>query len=440
MKRLALLAIVLLSLPLSAQTFDCVGSGGTNCTALIPDPGVVTSTITIPAACGAVNQYAAGFTVDVDLTHTFVGDLTLTLTHPNGIATSTLVQRPLAGAGTCGSDDILGTFSDAGAAFQCAPTIPANGVATVLPVTPLSAFANLSPAGVWSLAVDDASASGAGALNNWGITAICGMPPTVTIVASDPTGNEAGNTITFTITRSTIVNSPVEPSVALPVTVTLSGTAANGVDYVAGFPVVIPAGAASTTLVITPLADALTEDPETVIATVQPAAGYVVGVPAVAQGVITDTTAVLPTVTIAASDATGDETGDTITFVITRSAITNSPVDPSLPLAVNVVFSGTALEGVDYVTSIPVVIPAGEASTLLVITPLSDDLVEDPETVIATVQPSADYVVGAPADASGVIEDATLIGVPTLSTWSLLLVSMLLAGAALFVLRGGSTS
>ena len=324
MKRLALIAIVLLSLPLSAQTFDCAGSGGTNCAAVIPDPGLVTSTITLPAACGAVNQYPAGFTVDVDLTHTFVGDLTLTLMHPNGVATSTLVQRPLAGAGTCGSDDILGTFSDAGAAFQCAPTIPANGVSPILPVTPLSAFANLPTAGVWSLAVDDASASGAGALNNWGITAICGTPPTVTIAASDPAGNEAG---------------------------------------------------------------------------------------------------------------------DTITFVITRSAIANSPVDPSLPLPVTVLFSGTALEGIDYVASIPVVIPAGEASTVLVITPLADALIETPETVIATVQPSAGYVVGVPAEATGVIEEeAVLTAVPTLSTWSLLLVSMLLAGAALFVLRGGSAS
>ena len=95
MKRMTLLSLVLLAaaLPLSAQTFDCLSSGGTNCTAAIPDPGSVTSTLPIPASCDAVNQYPAGFTVAVDLTHTWVGDLTLTLTHPDGVTSSTLVNR-----------------------------------------------------------------------------------------------------------------------------------------------------------------------------------------------------------------------------------------------------------------------------------------------------------------------------------------------------------
>ena len=292
MKRMTLLSLVLLAaaLPLSAQTFDCLSSGGTNCTAAIPDPGSVTSTLPIPASCDAVNQYPAGFTVAVDLTHTWVGDLTLTLTHPDGVTSSTLVNRPIV-AGNCASDDIDGTFSDAGAAFECAATIPANGVPLILPVTPMSVFTSLSPTGVWSLEVEDASPSGAGALNNWSLTATCGMEPTVTITTTDANGHESGDTITFVVTRSAIVNSPIEPSVALPVNVTFSGTATAGVDYTSTFPVVIPAGEASVTLTVTPLADALTDPGETVIATVQPGAGYAVGTPNEASGLIQETEA-----------------------------------------------------------------------------------------------------------------------------------------------------
>jgi len=114
--------------------------------------------------------------------------------------------------------------------------------------------------------------------------------PTVTVAASDANAAEAGpNTGTFTITRtgSTAAN--------LTVTFTLSGTAAP-TDYVssAAGTVVIPAGSSTTTVLITPVNDSLSEPTETVILTLVDTAAYDLGSPATATVTITDDDAVTP--------------------------------------------------------------------------------------------------------------------------------------------------
>jgi hypothetical protein len=49
---------------------------------------------------------------------------------------------------------------------------------------------------------------------------------------------------------------------------------------------------------------------------------------------------------------------------------------------------------------LPVVIPVGAASATLVITPIDDTAEEGTETVTATIAPSPDYTIGAPAAAT----------------------------------------
>ena len=97
--------------------------------------------------------------------------------------------------------------------------------------------------------------------------------PSVTVVATDASAAEAGpDSGTFTVTRSTVTNS------ALTVNVSFSGTASNGSDYsTLSSPVTIPASAASATVTVTPIDDALLELPETVILTLVPGAGYTLG-------------------------------------------------------------------------------------------------------------------------------------------------------------------
>ncbi len=86
---------------------------------------------------------------------------------------------------------------------------------------------------------------------------------TVSVMATDAVASEAGpDSGTFTFTRSGSLSG------ALTVNFTLSGSATNGTDYTTlATSISMPDGAATVTLDVTPLADALAEGPETVVLT-----------------------------------------------------------------------------------------------------------------------------------------------------------------------------
>src|ERR1051326_5339120 len=92
---------------------------------------------------------------------------------------------------------------------------------------------------------------------------------TVSISATDPNAAEAGlDPGVFTVTRTDSVGNPVDPTFPVTVNYGISGTASNGADYsLIGTSVVIPAGASSATVTITPIDDALNEGDETVTLT-----------------------------------------------------------------------------------------------------------------------------------------------------------------------------
>jgi hypothetical protein len=182
-------------------------------------------------------------------------------------------------------------------------------------------------------------------------------------------------------------------------TFTLSGTGTNGADYTS-----IPltkamlAGQASVDVVVTPIADATVEGPETVVFTLGTVAPYELGSPSTATVTITDTET--PLVSVTAFDSMASETlpgtpPDTGTF---RFARTGSTV---APLVVTFTVGGTASAG-DY-TGVPVTltvtIPAGSLTVDLIVTPVLDALPEAPETVEITVSDGATYDVGAPPSA-----------------------------------------
>ncbi len=91
-------------------------------------------------------------------------------------------------------------------------------------------------------------------------------PVVVTIAATDPDAAEAGpDTGTFTVTRTGSTERP------LRVYYYTGGTAKNGVDYQAlSNYVVIPAGAATADIVVTPIDDLLVEGNETVLVQLRP--------------------------------------------------------------------------------------------------------------------------------------------------------------------------
>lgn len=110
------------------------------------------------------------------------------------------------------------------------------------------------------------------------------IPGAVSVLAMDTAAQERPvGTARFTVQR---------PAWALtgPLTVSylLSGEATNAIDYEAtAGSVTMATGSATADVLITPLRDALVEDTESVILTLQPV-GYQVGVPAQAQAEITD--------------------------------------------------------------------------------------------------------------------------------------------------------
>jgi len=106
-----------------------------------------------------------------------------------------------------------------------------------------------------------------------------------------------------------------------------------------------------------------------------------------------------PTVTIAVSPASVAEDGATnLVYTVTRSAASASP------LTVNLTTSGTATAGSDYSGNVAsVIIPANATTATVTIDPTVDGTVEGNETVILTVAAGGDYLVGAPASATGTI-------------------------------------
>jgi hypothetical protein len=118
--------------------------------------------------------------------------------------------------------------------------------------------------------------SGAGIVNALAAVGF-GVSPVVTVVATDASAGEPGTgqgtgTFTFTRTGST--------AAALTVNFTVGGTATSGSDYTSiGTNVTFAAGSSTATKTVSVLDDLLVETNETVIVTLAPKAGYVIGSP-----------------------------------------------------------------------------------------------------------------------------------------------------------------
>ncbi|WP_111845277.1 proprotein convertase P-domain-containing protein, partial [Aequorivita antarctica] len=132
------------------------------------DPTGVTSTLTITE-----DVVISDLNVNLDVTHTWVGDVTTTITSPAGTSV-TIVDRPgFTGTGFgCSGDDILATLDDAGTGpveDQCGAGVPTID-GTFIPNNPLSAFNGESTMGDWIITISDAAGGDTGTLNSWGIT------------------------------------------------------------------------------------------------------------------------------------------------------------------------------------------------------------------------------------------------------------------------------
>jgi hypothetical protein len=137
-----------------------------------PAGGTATQAVT---ATGGVND----LNVSVAITHTWPGDLTLSLIHVATNTTVTLGAR-LGGTG-CSVNDINATFDDeGGAAIACGGSPPAiSGLLT--PANALSAFDGLALNSDWSLRAVDSAGQDTGS-----ITDFCIISEVVTASGGDP--------------------------------------------------------------------------------------------------------------------------------------------------------------------------------------------------------------------------------------------------------------
>ena len=223
--------------------------------------------------------------------------------------------------------------------------------------------------------------------------------PTVTLTASDPSATESGgDSGAFTLQRTGATDG------ALTVNYTVSGTASNGVDYatLSGTTNFAP-GVTNLVIAVVPLDDSLPEPEETVILTLSTNAAYVIGGSPTATVRIADD-GDLPMFTVTASTPFAYEATPAVNGAFT---ISRRPGDTNSAVTVQVAFSGTASNGVDYTASVTnsLLFSAGVASRDVIITPLDDALTEGSETVVLTLLSGAGYVVGAPASATVTILD-----------------------------------
>ncbi len=123
--------------------------------------------------------------VEVDATHTWVGDLVFTLTHEDTGTSVTLMDRPgFTGTGFgCSSDDVSAIFDDTSGnpvEGECSTTPPAIG-GVVAPEQALAAFVGEDLSGTWTLNANDQAAGDTGQINE-----ICLIPSVEVVDPCDP--------------------------------------------------------------------------------------------------------------------------------------------------------------------------------------------------------------------------------------------------------------
>ncbi|MEO1618838.1 MAG: proprotein convertase P-domain-containing protein, partial [Planctomycetota bacterium] len=122
----------------------------------ITDNNTITSVQSVSGFVGT----PADIDVVVNASHTFTGDVTITLTGPGG-ETATLVER----RGGGGNDFIQTVFDDEAPTAIASAGAPFTG--RFMPETPLSVFAGVNPNGDWTLSVQDSAGGDTGVLENW---------------------------------------------------------------------------------------------------------------------------------------------------------------------------------------------------------------------------------------------------------------------------------
>ncbi len=219
----------------------CVGSG------LIPMTGTQTSNpgVAIPDnnTTGVTSTMVVtedvtitDLDVNVDIPHTWVGDVTVTVKSPAG-TTAVIIDRPgrVSSGFGCSQNDILATLDDEAASpveDECQSATPTID-GSFIPNNPLSVFDGESTMGTWEINVTDAVGGDTGTLNSWGLDYDYEVTAPVLDVILDGTGNATINAedLLFSATVecgsfTVLAGSPLAPTVSF----TCSDVGTNNID------------------------------------------------------------------------------------------------------------------------------------------------------------------------------------------------------------------
>ena len=165
----------------TTEQLNCLPVSSSNDTPVtIPSNSESTQTATIDYPANN-NELVHDLNVSVQITHTWVSDITLELQSPEGTNVLLLEEE-------CGQnlDDIDVTFTDNGIALSCNNNPPAIS-GTISPIDPLSAFNGEDPDGVWTLIVSDSYPEDGGTIDDFSIEICDG---TATFSNDDFTANQ----------------------------------------------------------------------------------------------------------------------------------------------------------------------------------------------------------------------------------------------------------
>lgn len=145
-------------------TIQCDSFTSTNVPIVIPTTAaIVESTLTIPSG---QNQVIQDITVNVNLTHSWINDLIVTLISPTGTQVR-LVNRPCPSSSSFQNANVI--FTTSGNALACAP-LPETAISgTIIPNQSFAAFTGQNTEGIWILRVQDAVAQDGGSINSWSL-------------------------------------------------------------------------------------------------------------------------------------------------------------------------------------------------------------------------------------------------------------------------------
>jgi subtilisin-like proprotein convertase family protein len=167
--------------PSTFSTIFCGLAVSENVPVTIPTQvSTVTSTLTVdPLNSVTINDV----NVQLNITHSYVSDLNVRLTSPNG------TQVQLFSNQCASNNDINAVFDDAGIALVCGNNPAISG--TLIPAEALSAFNGQVSQGIWTLTVSDTFNQDGGAINSWGIN-FCSPAPLL-----DVSKNEFSNFLIY---------------------------------------------------------------------------------------------------------------------------------------------------------------------------------------------------------------------------------------------------